>query len=106
MRRKYGSLVANTSEKDARRQAAEHLRPLNQGLESIGAALNFQHYVEKHYIPLVMPLFANSTQNRYQGFLNNYLIPTFGKLPLRDLMPMTLQGYFSKMANHAVIGGA
>src|SRR5436190_16604551 len=31
------ALVANTSERDARRLAAEHLRPLNQGLESIGA---------------------------------------------------------------------
>src|SRR3954471_21287737 len=30
------ALVANTSERDVRRLAAEHLRPLNQGLESIG----------------------------------------------------------------------
>ena len=46
------ALIENTSEKDARRQAAEHLRPLNQGLETIGAAVNFKHYVEKHYIRL------------------------------------------------------
>jgi integrase len=68
-------------------------------LESIGAAVNFNHYVEKHYIPLVMPLFAKSTQGRYQGVLDNYLIPAFGELSLRDLSPMTLQGYFSKMAS-------
>lgn len=92
------ALVNNTSEKDARRQAAEHLRPLNQGLESIGAAVNFKHYVEKHYIPLVMPLLAKSTQDRYEGVLDNYLVPTFGELSLRDLTPMTLQSYFSKMA--------
>jgi len=93
------ALIENTSEKDARRQAAEHLRPLNQGLETIGAAVNFQHYTEKHYIPLVMPLLAKSTQDRYQGVIDNYLIPTFGALPLRDLTPMTLQAYFSKMAS-------
>ena len=92
--------VENTSEKDARRQAAEHLRPLNQGLESIGAAVNFQHYAEKHYIPLVMPLLAKSTQDRYQGRLDNYLIPAFGELSLRDLTPMTLQAYFSKMSGN------
>jgi ATP-dependent helicase/nuclease subunit A len=91
--------IDKTSERDARRLATEYLRPLNQGLESIGAAVNFQNYVEKTYIPLVMPLLAKSTQSRYQGVLDNYLIPTFGELPLRDLTPMNLQGYFSKMAD-------
>jgi integrase len=45
-----------------------------------------------------MPLLARSTQDRYQGVLDNYLIPAFGKLCLRDLTPMTLQRYFSQMA--------
>src|SRR5580693_5905447 len=71
------ALVGNTSERDARRLAAEHLRPLNQGLESIGSAINFENYVEKTYIPLGMPLLAKSTQDRYQGVLDNYLIPQF-----------------------------
>jgi integrase len=93
------ALVANTSERDARRLAAEHLRPLNQGLESVGAAVNFQNYVEKHFIPLVMPQYAQTTKQRYQGVLDNYLIPVFGKLCLRDLTLMTLQRYFSQMAD-------
>jgi integrase len=93
------ALIANTSERDARRLASEHLRPLNQGLESIGAAVNFQHYVEKQFIPLVMPQYAQTTKQRYQGVLDNYLIPVFGKLCLRDLTLMTLQRYFSGMAN-------
>ena len=93
------ALVENTSERDARRLAAEHLRPLNQALESIGAAVNFESYVEKTYIPLVMPLLAKSTQSRYQGVLDNYLIPNFGHLALRDLTPMHLQGYFSRLAS-------
>jgi integrase len=92
-------LIANLSERDARRLAAEHLRPLNQGLESIGSAVNFQHYVEKTYILIAMPLLARSTQDRYQGVLDNYLLPAFGKLCLRDLTPMTLQRYFSQMAS-------
>ena len=44
------ALIEKTSERDARRLASEHLRPLNQGLESIGSAVNFQNYVEKTYI--------------------------------------------------------
>ena len=92
-------LIAKTSERDARRLAAEKLRPLNQGLESIGSAVNFRQYVEKNYVPLVMPLLAKSTQDRYHGVLYNYLIPALGKLCLRDLTPMTLQRYFSEMVS-------
>jgi integrase len=90
--------VDNTSERDARRLASEHLRPLNQGLESIGAAVNFEHYVNT-YLSLQMPLLAKSTQDRYRGVLDNYLIPAFGRLCLRDLTRMTVQRYFSEMAS-------
>jgi integrase len=86
-------------EREARKIAAEFLRPLNQGLESIGSATNFTVYVEKTYIPVVMPLMAKSTQERSEGVIRNYLIPTFGKLCLRDLTALTVQRYFSNMAS-------
>jgi integrase len=92
------ALVQNTSARDARRLAAECLRPLNQGLESIGSATNFNHYVETTYIPVVMPLMAKSTRDRSEGVIGNYLVPAFGKLCLRDLSPLTVQRYFSNMA--------
>lgn len=91
-------LVSEHSEKDARRLASEHLRPLNQGLESIGAAVHFESYVTQTYIPVVMPTLAKSTRDRYEGILTNYLLPRFGALCLRDLTPVTLQRYFSDMA--------
>jgi integrase len=87
------------SEREALKLADEHLRPLNQGLESIGSATNFRHYVETTFLPVVMPLMAKSTQERSQGVLNNYLCPTFGKLCLRDLTALTIQRYFSEMAS-------
>ena len=37
------------SEREVLKIAAEHLRPLNQGLESIGSATNFNHYIETVY---------------------------------------------------------
>jgi integrase len=89
---------ASMNEREVRKIAAEHLRPLNQGLETIGSATNFQHYVEETYSPLVMPLLAKTTQDRYQGVIDKYLIPTFSGSCLRDLTPMLLQRYFSKMA--------
>jgi integrase len=84
---------------EAKKIAAEFLRPLNQGLVSIGSATNFGQYVQTTYIPLEMPLLSATTRDRYRGVLDNYLIPVFGTLCLRDLTPHTLQGYFSGMEN-------
>ena len=74
----------------------EMLRPLNQGLDSIGSATNFTDYVQNTYIPVELPLLAKSTQGRSQGIINNYLLPAFGKLCLRDLGSELLQRYFTK----------
>src|SRR5262249_45085416 len=76
---------ANVPEREARKLAQELLRPLNQGLELIGSATNFQHYVLNTYIPLVMPTMAKSTQARSQSVLKLYLLPAFGNLCLREL---------------------
>jgi integrase len=51
------------------------------------------------YVPIVMPLLAKSTQERYQGIMDNYLLPTFGKLCLRDLTALAVQRYFSSLAS-------
>lgn len=89
---------ATVPEREARKIAAEHLRPQNQGLELIGSATNFSEYVENTYKSLLMPLMAKTTQDRSRGVIANYLVPEFGKLSLRDLTPLTLQRYFSGMA--------
>lgn len=85
-------------EREVRKVAAEHLRPLNQGLESIGSATKFETYVNDTYTPVVMPLLAKSTQSRYRGVINNYLVPTFGALCLRDITALSVQRYFSSFA--------
>ena len=86
------------SEREVRKVAAEYLRPLNHELQSIGSATNFAHYVERTYLTVVMPLFAKSTRDRSEGILENYLLPTFGGLALRELSPLSIQRYFSNMA--------
>ncbi len=85
-------------EREAKKIAAEYLRPLNQGLETIGSATKFEDYVEGVYKPTVMPLFASSTQQRYGSVIKIYLIPTFGDSCLRDLTPLVLQKYLSGLA--------
>jgi integrase len=85
--------------REVQKIASEYLRPLNQGLETIGSATNFEQYVEGTYRPVAMPGMAKSTRSRYNGVIRNYLIPAFGKLCLRDLPRLSVQRYFSEMAD-------
>ena len=89
---------ATMPERESRKVAAEILRPLNQGLVTIGSATSFENFVDNIYSPTVMPLFARSTQDRYRGVIANYLKPAFGASCLRDLTPLTVQRYLSGMA--------
>jgi ATP-dependent helicase/nuclease subunit A len=80
------------------------LRPLNQGLQTIGSATCFADYVNNTYRPVVMPLFATTTQSSYEGTLNKYLIPAFGTMPLREMSTLTLQRYFSELGDSDLSG--
>jgi len=86
-------------EREVKKIAAEALRPLNQGLVSIGSAMKFEDFVETVYIPTDLPLMASSTQNRYRGVIKRYLVPAFGELSLRDVTVLAVQRYLSGMAS-------
>ena len=53
-------------EREAKKIAAEILRPVNQGLVAVGSAVNFTEYVDATYIPTVLPLLAKTTQESYR----------------------------------------
>lgn len=89
---------AETRTREVEKMAAEFLRPLNQGLISAGSACRFGQYVNEHFTPTMQARFAKTTWGRYQGVIDNYLIPAFGGLCLRDLTPLSLQKYFSSLA--------
>jgi ATP-dependent helicase/nuclease subunit A len=93
---------ATVPEREARKIAAEYLRPQNQGLDSVGSATNFEEFVEGTYKPLIMPLLAKTTQDRSRGVIANYLEPEFGELSLRDLTSLRLQRYFSGLAESSL----
>ena len=98
-RRKRAKLApAEMPLREVEKIAAELLRPLNQGLITMGSAVSFTEYVETVYESTVLPLMAKATQDRYRGILRNYLRPAFGGLSLRELTSLTLQKYFSGMA--------
>ena len=93
---------ASMPAREVQKIADERLRPLNQGLISVGSAVNFREYVQSTYIPTELPLLATTTQDSYQGIIAKYLEPRFSPLSLRDLTPFTLQRYFSGLAGERV----
>ena len=88
---------ATMPEREVKKIAAEFLRPLNQGLVPIGAAVGFEEYVEAVYKSTRLPLMAKSTQSHSLSVIKNYLNPAFGSKCMRDLTPLTLQRYFSNI---------
>jgi hypothetical protein len=85
---------ASMPEREVRKIAAEMLRPVNQGLITVGSAVNFNEYVQTTYMPTELPLLAQTTQDSYQGIIAKYFEPRFKSLCLRDLTPLTLQRSF------------
>jgi integrase len=72
---------------------AEYLRPLNQGLISEGSATPFESFVRNVYVETDLVLMASTTQDRYRGIIDRYLVPTFGSQCLREISPLALQKY-------------
>jgi integrase len=86
---------ASTPVREVQKIKAEYLRPLNQGLISAGSATPFETFVNTVYNTTSLPLLASSTQARYKGIIDLYLMPAFGSFCLRDLTPLTLQKYIA-----------
>jgi hypothetical protein len=86
---------ATLPDREAKKIAAEMLRPMNQGLETIGSAMLFGAYVEGTYRSAALPLLASTTRNNYEYVLSRNLLPMFGDTSMRDLSTLALQKYFS-----------
>jgi len=95
---------AEKGEREASRIASEMLRPMNQGLQTIGSATRFADYVEGTFRPLVLPLMASTTRVSYEGTLRKYLMPAFRDMLLRDMTIRTLQTHFSGLGNDTIGG--
>jgi len=93
---------ASMPEREVRKIATEILRPVNQGLITVGSAVNFAEYVSSTYIPTELPLLATTTANSYQGIIAKYLEPRFNGACLRELTPLTLQRYFSGLTREGI----
>lgn len=95
VRERVRLLPADRGERDARKQAAEYMRPMNQGLRGAGSALGFQEFIDTVYLPISKTLLAKTTYGRSEGILERYLLPVFGQLCLRELSTLAIQTYLA-----------
>ena len=89
---------ATMPEREVKKIAAEHLRPMNQGLMTLGSATNFNEFVDQVYMQVTLPKMASSTRDRYQGIIDNYLKPQFGGLCLREISVLTVDRYLAGLS--------
>ena len=93
VRKRIRLAPASMAIREVQKIKAEYLRPLNQGLVSEGSATPFEGFVQTVYAVTELPRMASSTQDRYKGIIDNYLIPTFGSASMRDMTQLALQKY-------------
>ena len=98
-RKKLGS--SDMLEAEAKRMAAEQLRPMNQADQTLGSATKLEDFIEDTYMPYLKENKANTTYGRSRGVLDNYLLPVFGKYRLRELTSLKLQSYFDQLKTSA-----
>jgi integrase len=89
-------------EREVKKLAAEHVRPLNQGLITVGSGVNFAGYVTNTYLPTELPLLAKTVQDSYQGMLKKHINPAFGNMTLGEMDAATLQRFFSAMPSRGI----
>lgn len=86
--------------REAAKRAQAILAPLNRGKGfSANGSVTFADFVHGTYLEAEFGLLAKSTQGRYLGVLNKYLLPTFGGEALGKMDVRLIQMYFTGMAN-------
>jgi integrase len=98
VRKRIKLAPASIGEREVKKIAAEHLRPMNQGLMTLASATNFNEFVDQVYTQVPLPKMASSTRDRYQGIIDNYLKPQFGSLYLRDISVLTVDRYLAGLS--------
>jgi integrase len=93
---------ASKPEREVMKIAEKYLRPINQGLVSIGSGVNFNHFIEDTYTENYLVFRASTTQKVYRGMLRKYIRPALGTYSLGELTPLLLQRFFATIYKNGV----
>lgn len=93
---------ATKKQRVVKKMVDELMRPINQGLITVGSAISFADYVKTVYEVSKLPLRPKSVQNSYKGMLRKYLTPAFGRMSLSEMSPCSIQMFFSSLPRQGV----
>jgi len=85
--------VSSMNKRQAMKVADEFLRPLNLGKITPFSTIVFRDFLEKHFVPNVLPTLKTSTRKRYLSTIKIHLLPAFGDQRLCDLQRIDIQTY-------------
>lgn len=82
--------------------ADDIVRPINQGLITVGSAISFADYAAKSYERTALLNRPKPVRNAYKAMLRKYLVPAFGAMSLGEITPFTVQEFFSSLPGREV----
>ncbi len=97
-RKRVKLAAASKGLREVQKLADDKLRRLNSGLVTVGAGVNFMHFVNNTYRTKYLPGLAKPVRDCYESMIKVHLDPAFGAGSLADLSRLSLQGYFANRA--------
>lgn len=93
---------ASKKQRIVKKMVDDLMRPINQGLVTVGSAVSFADYVKTIYEVSKLPLRPKVVQNSYKAMLRKYLVPAFGRMSLSEISTCSVQTFFSSMPSQGV----
>ena len=83
------------AEREVLKIASEHLRPMNQGLITVGSATNFTEFVDNVYMDVALPKMAEQHEGPIRGHHQELSEAPVRRMCLRDISVLTVDRYLS-----------
>ncbi len=90
-----GTVADLPTRREAEEVLAERLRPINSGEQRPQACRTFEDFVEKTWMPDVLPTLKYSTRRYYEYIARVHLVPAFGERQLRLLLREDVQRFLA-----------
>lgn len=94
--------ASDKPKRTVQRMVEEIVRPINQGLVTVGPAISFADYVKNSYSITALLNRPKSVQQAYKAMLRKYLLPALGSMSMSEITPFTVQALFSSMPGRGV----
>jgi integrase len=94
---RLGTTLELPAERDALMALAQILQTVQPGSRS-EAFYSLRDFIEREWVPRILPTLKPSTQSSYRANLNRYVLPWLGERRLRDLRKGDIQAWLAALS--------